>query len=73
MKFTGVLYLGLTTFVLLLVSIFSSLNFPFPVVFYLVCAGQLLLIFSVYKILTDKYNTSKTFEDFYEDHPVREE
>ncbi len=73
MKFSGVFYLGVTTFILILVSIFSSLDFSFPVVFYLVCAGQLFLILSVYKVLTDKYSTNKTFDDFYEDHPIGSE
>lgn len=73
MKFSGVFYLWVTTFILVLVTVFSSLNFSFPVVFYLVCTGQLFLLVSVYKVLTDKYTTSKTFEDFYEDHPIGRE
>jgi hypothetical protein len=44
------------------------------VVFYLTLAGQFLLIFSVYKILTDNnYKTKKTFDDWYEDYPHNKE
>jgi hypothetical protein len=28
------------------------------------------LVLMVYKVLTDNYKTDKTFEDFYEDHPI---
>ena len=66
MKSPGIIFLVLTTIVLVLVAIFSALNFPFPLVFYLVCFGQLLLIFTVYKVLKDDYTPESTFEEFYE-------
>ncbi len=72
MKNTGFILLALTTFILVLLAVFSALDFPFAVIYYMMCAGQILLIFSVYKVLTDKYTTTKTFEDFYEDHPVKD-
>ncbi|MCM8569300.1 hypothetical protein NE848_07910 [Gramella jeungdoensis] len=65
--------LALTTIVLVLLAVFSALGFPFPVLYFLMCFGQILLIFTVYKVLTDKYTTTKTFDDFYEDHPIRDE
>jgi hypothetical protein len=37
------------------------------------CIGQILLIITVYKVLTDDYTTTKTFEDFYEDYTPKEE
>ena len=43
---------------------------------YMLCttvAGQVLLIIMVYKILTDDYHTTKTFEDWYEDQPLKKE
>ena len=73
MKNTGFILLALTTFILVLLAVFSALNFPFPLIYFMMCAGQILLIFSVYKILTDKYTTTKTFEDFYEDHPFKDQ
>lgn len=66
MKSPGIFYLVLTSIVLVLVAIFSALNFPFPLVFYLVCFGKLLLLITVYKVLTDDYKPKMTFEEFYE-------
>jgi len=66
MKSPGIFFLILTSIVLVLVAILSALNFPFPLVFYLVCFGKLLLIITVYKVLTDDYKRNTTFEEFYE-------
>ncbi len=66
MKSPGIFFLVLTSIVLILVAIFSALNFPFPLVFYLVCFGKLLLLITVYKVLTDDYKPDSTFEEFYE-------
>lgn len=66
MKSFGIFFLVLTSIVLVLVAIFSALNFPFPLVFYLVCFGQLLLIITVYKVLKEDYKPDSTFEEFYE-------
>lgn len=70
MKLSGITFLILTTFVLVTVAIFAAMGLPFNWIFYLTVFGQALLIFSVYKVLTDHYTTKKTFKDFYEDHPV---
>lgn len=70
MKITGLHYLGLTTLVLVAIVIMVFYNLPFSVIFFTTVGGQLLLIFTVYKVLTDDYQTDKTFDDFYEDHPV---
>tara|TARA_R100000541_G_scaffold51209_1_gene58568 strand:- start:1302 stop:1544 length:243 start_codon:yes stop_codon:yes gene_type:complete len=69
MKISAMTLLGLTTVLLLTVIIFTSMNLPFGWVFYTTCLGQLLLVFTVYKVLTDDYHTDKTFKDFYEDRP----
>lgn len=68
MKSFPIFLLILTSVVLVLLTVFSSLGFPFGFLFYLMCFGQLLLIFTVYKVLTDNYETEKTFEDLYEDY-----
>lgn len=68
MKSTGIILLIITTFILVLLTVLVGLGVDFAPLFLLMCAGQLLLIISVYKILTDKYTTTKTFDDFYEDH-----
>jgi TRAP-type C4-dicarboxylate transport system permease small subunit len=66
-------YIGLTTLVLVMVTIIATMNFPFNWVFYTTVLGQALVIFMVYKVLRDKYTTTKTFEEFYGDHPIREQ
>lgn len=73
MKLSAITYLVLTTFVLVTVAIFATMDFPFGWVFYLTVLGQGLLIFSVFKVLRDSYTTDKTFKDFYEDHPIGQE
>ncbi len=69
MKITAMSWLAITTILLITVVIFSTMNFPFGWVFYATCLGQISLVFTVYKVLTDDYQTDKTFEDFYEDRP----
>ncbi|MFO7743980.1 MAG: hypothetical protein R6V36_01190 [Psychroflexus sp.] len=69
MKNLGIPLLILTTLVLILVTIFASLGLAFSWVFYLTVLGQVLLVFAVYKVLTDDYQTEKTFKDWYEDRP----
>jgi len=64
-------WVALTTFILVTVTITAAMNFPFNWVFYLTVLGQVLVVFMVYKVLTDNYKTNKTFEDFYEDHPIK--
>ena len=71
MKNIAIYLLAITTFLLLLVVVFSAMNFPYAWVFYLTVIGQIFLVVTVYKVLRDKYTTQKTFEDFYEDAPVR--
>lgn len=73
MKFNAMFYVALTTILLLVITIFSVMNFPFNWVFYLTMFGQFLVVVMVYKVLTDSYTTTKTFEDYYEDRPVRKE
>ena len=73
MKNTAMVLVAATSLILLTVVIFATINFSFGLVFYLTCLGQGLLIFTVYKVLRDDYSTDKTFEDFYEDHPIGKE
>ncbi len=73
MKNNGVTYLILTSILLVVIAVLAYFNTSFPLVFYLTCAGQILLIFTVYKVLTDNYKTQKTFDDWYEDYPEKPE
>ena len=64
------LYVAITTILLLTVTIMSVMNLPFNWVFYLTVIGQILVVVMVYKVLRDDYTTDKTFEHFYEDKPI---
>ena len=65
-------WVGSTTLVLFTVTIMAAMNFPFNWVFYITVAGQIMIVYMVYKVLTDNYTTTKTFKDFYEDHSIEE-
>ncbi|RED50421.1 hypothetical protein [Seonamhaeicola aphaedonensis] len=69
MKIPIMFYVGLTTFLLVLLTFMVSMNMTFTVVFYTMCLGQVMVGVMVYKVLKDKYTTDKTFENFYEDRP----
>jgi len=69
MKNSAIIFLSITSLLLLVIVIFTILNFPINWIFYGTCVGQALLVFTVVKILKDDYHTDKTFEDFYEDRP----
>ena len=73
MKISAMGVVAFTTLVLVTVPIMASMNFPFNWVFYVTIIGQALVIYMVYKVLTDNYSTVKTFDDFYEDNPIKEE
>jgi len=70
MKLNAISLLIITTLVLITVTIFAAMDFPFGWIFFLTLAGQMLLIYMVFRVLKDDYTTNKTFEDFYEDHPI---
>ncbi|MEM8929182.1 MAG: hypothetical protein AAGC45_13360 [Bacteroidota bacterium] len=73
MKISAMSVVGFTTMVLVTVTIMVSMNFPFNWVFYITVFGQVSVVYMVYKVLTDDYETAKTFEDFYEDNPIGRE
>ena len=63
----------LVWFTTLYVFIFAGLcqfNIPLVVLISLLIFGHLLILFMVYTVLKDKYTTTKTFKDWYEDHPM---
>ncbi len=72
MNLSAMFWVGATTLVLLMVTIMASMGFPFNWVFYVTVLGQFMVVYMVYRVLTDNYQTNKTFEDFYEDYPIRE-
>lgn len=73
MKANGIFYLVLTTVVLVALTIMVFYNVPFSIIFFTTIGGQLLLFLTVYKVLTDDFSSKKTFDDWYEDHPIGKE
>ena len=73
MKLSAMFLVVFTTFVLIAVTIMAAMNFPFNWVFYLTVFGQGLVLLMVYRVLTDDYQTNKTFDDWYEDVPVQQD
>ncbi|MEE2801124.1 MAG: hypothetical protein VX550_02970 [Bacteroidota bacterium] len=69
MKINALFWVYLVTAVLVILTVSSQLGTSFKWIFTGTLIGQLLLLTMVYKILTDDYETDKTFEDFYEDRP----
>jgi bacteriorhodopsin len=70
MKIPAMFYVGVTTLLLITLTIMVAMDLPFNWVFYTMCLGQLFVIIMVYRVLKDNYTTNKTFDDFYEDHPI---
>lgn len=73
MKIPVLFYVGLTTFLLVMLTVMVGMNMSFSLVFYTMCIGQFFVLVMVYKVLKDKYTTDKTFENFYEDRPINYE
>jgi len=73
MKSWPIIFVIATTLILVTVTIFATMQFPFHWVFWGVVIGQVMLVITVFRVLTDRYQTRKTFEDFYEDHPIGNE
>jgi hypothetical protein len=64
------LYVGLITCLLVLITIVVAVNMFLNFTFYLTCIGQIFLLIMVYKVLKCDYSTTQTFDDFYEHHPI---
>jgi uncharacterized membrane protein len=71
MKVPVMFYVVVTTLLLVIVTVMVSMNLPFNLIFWITCLGQISVVVMVYKVLKDNYTTDKTFEDFYEDGPMR--
>ena len=71
MKLSPMVYVTITTLLLITITIMSAMDFPFNWVFYLTVIGQIMVVVMVYKVLTDDYTTDKSFEHFYEDRPIK--
>ena len=63
----------ITTILLVAVAVMVFYNARYDLIFYTILVGQAWWIFTIYKVLVDKYATDKTFDDWYEDHPIERE
>lgn len=70
MKIPVMFYVAITTLLLITLVIMVTMDVSLNWVFYVTVLGQVLVGVMAYKVLTDKYDTDKTFDDFYEDHPI---
>lgn len=52
-------------------TLLSTTEIAFGLIYIAFLITQGLLIYMVYRILTDNYKTSRTFNDWYEDKDVR--
>lgn len=69
MKLDGIFYIIINTILLLSITIMGVMDLPFNWFFYLTTIGQGVFLLAVYKVLTDDYDTEKTFDHWYEDKP----
>lgn len=58
-----------TTIMLVFLTIIAAMGAAFTLVFPLTVLGQAMLLYTVYRVLTDDYHTDKTFDDLYGDRP----
>jgi len=73
MKTEAMKWVWITTVFLGLLALAAALNARFVWIFFATLTGQALVLVMVYKVLTDSWDTQKTFDDFYEDCPVARE
>ncbi|MCO5724955.1 hypothetical protein [Robiginitalea marina] len=70
MKISAMAWVVFTTFFLIALTIGAAMDLAFHWIFYATVLGQGMVVMMVYQVLTDTYQTSRTFEDFYEDRPI---
>ncbi|SDW81974.1 hypothetical protein [Flavobacterium degerlachei] len=70
MKNYAIKLVWLTTLYVFIFAALCLLNIPIQVLTIFLFIGYFLILFMVYKVLTDKYSTTKTFKDWYEDQPM---
>ncbi len=73
MKVSVHFYIIITTLLLVGVAVTVFFNVAYPIVYTTVIIGQVWWLLTIYKVLTDDYTTEKTFDDWYEDHPIGKE
>jgi len=72
MKNYAITLVWLTTACLFAFVVLTQLELSMPMLLSLLFAGQVLVGYTVYKVLTDKFKTNKSFKEWYEDMPKKE-
>ena len=58
-----------TTVYLVVFTALSAVGIAYPLLWGMLLVGQLMVVYMVYKVLTDDYKTDKKFRDWYSDMP----
>jgi hypothetical protein len=69
MKNFAIFLVVFTTAFLVVFTVFSQLDVSLKLMNVLFISGNALVLLMVYSVLKDKYTTTKTFKDWYEDKP----
>lgn len=69
MKNFAIILVWFTTVFVLVFAGLCQTNLAISTAIILFIVGQLLVLYMVYTVLTDNYSTTKTFKNWYEDHP----
>lgn len=69
MKSNAMILVVLVSVFLVFFTALTLMDVRFDYLFYLMMIGQFLVVIMVYKVLTDQYETDKTFDNWYEDDP----
>lgn len=71
MKNFAIKLVWFTTIYVFLFAALCQIDITLPVLMTLYCIGIPLILFMVYTVLHDDYETVRTFKDWYGDHPVK--
>ena len=63
--------IAITTLIVVVYVALAQISGFFPIIFISFLLAQGFLLYMVYRVLTDNYKTEKTFDDRYEDYPVK--
>lgn len=71
MKNSAIKLVWITTIYVFVFAGLCQTTITIPLILGLDSIGIFLILFMVYTVLHDDYKTTKTFKDWYEDHPMK--
>ena len=71
MKNSAIKLVWFTTIYAFIFAGLSQITISIPLILGLDSFGIILVLLMVYTVLHDDYKTTKTFKDWYEDHPTK--